>query len=251
MISRKNNSSAFTLNLLWASTFLVIYSVLFTLYILTERRIDAANELRHYSFLLANELRQSSDDLTRAVRTYVASGDPIYKQHYSEMIEIRNGKRARKPDYHIAYWDFNAQNDQHSNLGSSETIPLMELIRRAGFSEEELAKLNEAKNKSDKLTEIELAAMTLFETSKQAGDKQHIEALRVLHDDTYNQAKAAIMKSISDCYRMMEQRTSNSVKHQQQLALYTRYTLNFSWVSTAVLFMENIQVHALYAGCTA
>lgn len=72
MIPRKNNSSTFTLNLLWASTFLVIYSVLFTLYILTERRIDAANELRHYSFLLANELRQSSDDLTRAVRTYVA-----------------------------------------------------------------------------------------------------------------------------------------------------------------------------------
>jgi len=225
MIPRKNNSSTFTLNLLWASTFLVIYSVLFTLYILTERRIDAANELRHYSFLLANELRQSSDDLTRAVRTYVASGDPIYKQHYSEIIEIRNGKRARKPDHHIAYWDFNAQNDQHSNLGSGETIPLMELIRRAGFSEEELAKLNEAKNKSDKLTEIEFAAMALFETSKQAGDKQHIEALHVLHDDTYNQTKAAIMKSISDCYRMMEQRTSNSVKHQQHLALYTRYAL--------------------------
>jgi hypothetical protein len=69
----------------------------------------------------------------------------------------------------------------------------MELIRRAGFSEEELAKLNEAKNKSDKLTEIEFAAMALFETSKQAGDKQHIGALRVLHEDTYNQAKAAIM----------------------------------------------------------
>lgn len=162
MISRKNNSSAFTLNLLWASTFLVIYSVLFTLYILTERRIDAANELRHHSFLLANELRQSSDHLTRAARIYVASGDPIYKQHYSEIIEIRNGKRARKPDYHIAYWDFNAQNNQHSNLGSGETIPLMELIRRAGFSEEELTKLNEAKNKSDKLTEIGFTAMALF-----------------------------------------------------------------------------------------
>lgn len=57
------------------------------------------------------------------------------------MIELRNGKRARKPDYHIAYWDFHAQNDQHLNLESGETIPLMELIRRAGFSEEELAKL--------------------------------------------------------------------------------------------------------------
>ena len=134
MISRKNNSSAFTLNLLLASIFVFIYSILFTLYILTEKRIDAANELRYQSFLLANELRQSSDDLTRAVRTYVASGDPVYKQHYSEIIDIRNGKRPRKPDYHIAYWDFNTQNDQHSNLGSGDTVPLMALISKAGRS---------------------------------------------------------------------------------------------------------------------
>jgi diguanylate cyclase (GGDEF)-like protein/PAS domain S-box-containing protein len=227
MISRKNNSSAFTLNLLLASIFLFIYSILFTLYILTEKRIDAANELRYQSYLLANELRQSSDDLTRAVRTYVASGDPVYKQHYSEIIDIRNGKRPRKPDYHIAYWDFNTQNDHHSNLGSGNSVPLMELIGKAGFSENELAKLNEAKNKSDKLTELEFSAMALFETSKHAGDKPHMEALRVLHGDTYNQAKAAIMKSISDCYRMMEERTSNSVNHQKQLALYTRYALIF------------------------
>lgn len=224
MILRKNNSSAFTLNLLLASICLVIFSVLFTVYILAEKRIDSANELRHQSFLLANELRQSSDDLTRAVRTYVASSDPIYKQYYSEIIDIRNGKLPRKPYYHIAYWD-NTQNNQPSNLGSGDAVPLMELIRKAGFSEKELAKLAEAKGKSDKLTTIEFAAMALFETSKHAGDEQHLEALRILHDDIYNQAKAEIMKPISDCYRMMEERTSGLVKSNERLALNIRYAV--------------------------
>jgi diguanylate cyclase (GGDEF)-like protein/PAS domain S-box-containing protein len=224
MISRKNNSSAFTLNLLLASACLVIFSVLFTVYIVAERRIDSANELRHRSFLLANELRQSSDDLSRAVRTYVANSDPTYKQYYSEIIDMRNGKRPRRPYHDIAYWD-NTHNNQPANFGSGEAIPLMELIRKAGFSEKELAKLAEAKEKSDKLTTIEFAAMALFETSKHAGDEQHLEALRILHDDTYNQAKSEIMKPISDCYRMMEERISNLVNSEQQLALYTRYAV--------------------------
>ena len=37
--------------------------------------IDRANRQRYVSYLLADELRQSSDDLTRLVRTYVVTGD--------------------------------------------------------------------------------------------------------------------------------------------------------------------------------
>ena len=127
MLSPQNNSSTFTLNLLLASICLAIFSVLFTFYILAEKRIDSANDLRHRSFLLANELRQSSDDLSRAVRTYVASGDPAYKQYYSAIIDIRNGKHPRQPLDIITHWDFNTQNQNYSHLGSGEAIPLMEL----------------------------------------------------------------------------------------------------------------------------
>lgn len=45
----------FTLNLLLASTCLVIFSILFAIYVHAEKRIDYANELRHQSFKLANE----------------------------------------------------------------------------------------------------------------------------------------------------------------------------------------------------
>ena len=38
--------------------------------------VAQANESRYASYLLADEMRQSSDDLTRLARTYVVSGDP-------------------------------------------------------------------------------------------------------------------------------------------------------------------------------
>jgi len=225
MTARHNNSSSFTLNLLLASLCLVVYSILFTVYVLAEKRIDSANEMRHQSFLLANELRQSSDDLTRAARTYIASGNRFYKQHYSEIIDIRDGKLPRRPEYDIAYWDFNHDANRPSSLDSGKAHPLMELINRAGFSENELAKLSEAKMKSDQLTSTELMAMELFEASKHTGDEHHIAALKLLHDDAYNQAKAEIMKLISDGYRLIEKRTSDLVNSELKLALYTRYAL--------------------------
>lgn len=225
MFSRKNYSNAFTLNLALAAICLIIFSGLFTVYVLAEKQIDKAHELRHQSFLLANELRQSSDDLTRAVRNYVANGNPVYKQKFKEIIDIRNGNHPRQLNYHIAYWDLNQQTSQHVNQNAGESIPLMELIRKSGFSENELAKLAEAKQKSDQLINTEFAAIKLFELSEHAGDDYQMKAIQMLHDDAYNQAKASIMQPISDCYRMMEARTSKLVKTHEQLALNIRYAV--------------------------
>ncbi len=44
---------------------------------------------RERSLALANQLRQSSDDLTRMVRTYVATGDPRYKQYFQTLVSQR------------------------------------------------------------------------------------------------------------------------------------------------------------------
>jgi hypothetical protein len=65
--------------------------VSFVFYVRAEKAIDRANEARHASILLAGELRQSSDDLTRMARTYVVTGNPLYQQHYREILAIRDG----------------------------------------------------------------------------------------------------------------------------------------------------------------
>ena len=70
--------------------------------------IDRANRQRYVSYLLADELRQSSDDLTRLVRTYVVTGDPRWEQQYNEVVNIRSGKQPRPAGYEGIYWDFRA-----------------------------------------------------------------------------------------------------------------------------------------------
>jgi methyl-accepting chemotaxis protein len=44
-----------------------------------QSRATEASDARYRSYLLADELRQSSDDLTRLARTYVVTGDARYE----------------------------------------------------------------------------------------------------------------------------------------------------------------------------
>jgi methyl-accepting chemotaxis protein len=62
-----------------------------------------ASVRKYQSYLLADELRQSSDDLTRLGRTYVVTGDPSYKQQYMDILDIRDGKKPRPSEYHRIY----------------------------------------------------------------------------------------------------------------------------------------------------
>ena len=45
------------------------------------------------SVLLAYELFQSSEDLTRMARSYVSTGNPTYEENYYAILDIRNGTR--------------------------------------------------------------------------------------------------------------------------------------------------------------
>lgn len=60
-----------------------------------QANLVAMNQARYQSYLLADELRQSSDDLTRLARTYVVSTDPSYEKQYFDILDIRNGKKPR------------------------------------------------------------------------------------------------------------------------------------------------------------
>ena len=64
---------------------------LMTLEVQNQRNLAAA-EARHYgSYKLADELRKSSDDLTRMARTYVVTGNPVYEEYFRRILAIRNG----------------------------------------------------------------------------------------------------------------------------------------------------------------
>ena len=80
----------------WTTAVLLVANLLlFFMYVDAEERIDSANRQRQHSIGLAAELRQSSDDLTRMVRTYVVTGDARFKRHFEEVLAIRNGLLER------------------------------------------------------------------------------------------------------------------------------------------------------------
>lgn len=188
----------------------LVFAVIFALYVRSEKQIDYANELRLRSFLLADELRQSSDDLTRMARSYVLTGDKLYKQHYQEILAIRDGRKARPVDYSNIYWDLVLDDDKRPRA-NGRTIALLELMRQASFTDAEFAKLAQAKAGSDALTATEYAAMRLVEASMPITASKRLEASLMLYDKAYQQAKATIMRPISEFYQMMDKRTLNMV----------------------------------------
>jgi methyl-accepting chemotaxis protein len=181
--------------------------------------LAAAHEKRYKSYLLAEELRQSSDDLTRLGRTYVVTGNVAYKNQYMKILDIRNGKSPRPIDYNRIYWDFVADGVAEPRpLG--EAVALTDLMKQAGFSDDEFAQLQKAKANSDGLVGMEVEAMNLVE-AKTASLEDHQanreKAISMLHSPLYHHYKAQIMKPVDDFFGLLEARTHAEVKAAQNV----------------------------------
>jgi diguanylate cyclase (GGDEF)-like protein len=208
---------------LWAcSGTLLLVASAFMFYVWTEKRIDQANDLRYASHNLVEELRQSSDDLTRMARTYVATGDEQYRKHYAEIVDIRDGRAPRPRNYENVYWDLVQANGQRPRDGDV-AVPLMQLMREAQFAPEELALLAAAKNESDKLIGLETAAMDL-----RANGGNVEQATAMLHDAAYHRAKADIMRPIGAVNDSVDRRTRALVQETALDANLARCAFMFS-----------------------
>lgn len=204
-------------------------------------------DLRYRSYLLADELRQSSDDLTRLARTYAVTGDAKYEKQYFDILDIRSGKKPRPEHYERIYWDFVAAGiDKPQPDGA--TAPLQALMKEAGFSEQEFAKLKEAQNNSDALVKNETIAMNavkgLFDDGTgqftKKGDPDLELARKLTHDENYHKYKAQIMKPVDEFLELLDKRTSAAVEQVKQAETRMQY-----WVTGLVLFSIAFLVVAL------
>jgi len=187
-----------------------LFIVAFGVYVTAEERVNRANEQRITSFELSDELRQSSDDLTRMARTYVATGNPIYKQHYLEILAIRDGKSPRPVNYNHVYWDL-VLNDDARPRSFGQAISILDLMRQAGFTAKEFRHLQSAKAASDWLTSTELTAMALVESTTPPTDANRNTARQMLDDADYHQAKRHIMRQIGESVDLVDQLTLSTV----------------------------------------
>jgi len=220
MDTRKASPLARMFTFLFLILFVLIISLGILILVMYQNQdsLSESSEQLFNSHKLANELRQSSDDLTRMVRAYVATGNPEFEREYWAVLDIRNGKIPRPLEYERIYWDFVAASGEKPRP-DGEAIPLTELMKKEGFTTEELDKLILAQNNSDALVEVETVAMNAMKglyqdgegnfTTKKAPDQEL--ANRLVNDDFYFKTKAEIMKPIDDFFVMFNERTKERV----------------------------------------
>lgn len=200
---------------------LFLAAALFQLY---REAIEVAghHERRFQSYLLAEKLRHSSDDLTRMARIYVITRDPRYKQYFEEIEAVREGHKPRLGNSDDIFWDLlNADSDHHEKPG--QKVHILNKMRRLRFTNEEFAYLAKAKALSDDLIALERQAFNaadgLFKDEQgnytRRGEPSPALALDLLHSPAFFQAKAKIMEQINRFKTHIDKRTEEEVAWEE------------------------------------
>lgn len=182
-------------------------------------RVGEGHETRYRLFQLADELRQSSDDLTRMARLYAVTGDARYKAHFERMLDIRRGDWPRPVRYWDVYWDFVADTHEYpEEREGAEALALADMVARAGLSAVELDLFWVAEERYDELGAIEAQAMKALPDELVAAAEGRHDAVMALHGEDYNRLKARVMQPIADMHESLDYRTAtalDAVRHGQ------------------------------------
>ncbi len=206
----------------WLFFLLMALGLQFVLYVQTEKQLNLSNQSRIAFFKEADELRHTSDDLTRMARNYLVTLDLQFKDKFNQIVAIRNGQMPRslnKQDDHD--WDLKERLILPTHQG--EAISLIDHMRNSGYVEEEIQHLVQAQALSDQLVKLERQAMQQVEQSTNPVD--HLHAIRLLHDERFHQTKHAIMQHVSEFKTLADQRTQNAVIEATEEADRARYTV--------------------------
>ena len=199
---------------------IVALGFVLSLIISSQKDLATTENLRHRAFRVADELRQSSDDLTRMARTYVSTGDPAFERYFQKILAIRDGEKERPENYGRIYWDLIVAGIEVSG----EQLPAISLdaqMKELNLTAEEQMELQAAKANSDALVSIETRAMNavkgLFdeggETVQRAPDLDLARSLMFSAD--YHVAKAAIMVPVDNFLASLEERMNTAVVDQR------------------------------------
>ncbi|NRR29276.1 hypothetical protein HSX11_03665 [Oxalobacteraceae bacterium] len=201
-----------------------------------DRDMMEAVRRQQVSSQLMDELRQSSDDLSRLVRSYIETGDRRYQRAFQDVLAIRNGTAPRPLQYERLYWDLVLADEASLPLAGQPgaawyakprpdgaAVALRQLMIDAGFTPGELFQLITAERRSTALTSLEGDAMALME--KQGPDRAAdlSKARALLFGPAYHLAKREIMLPIDQCGEMVALRTRQEVAHAEARVRQAQY----------------------------
>ena len=230
---------------------LIALGVMSTLLNRNQEEVKRSQEVRLQSYLLANEVRQSSDDATRFARSYAATGNPMYLEYYNDVLGIRDGTKPRPEHYQWIYWDFVVVGGMSSEpLGQAAS--LRDLMKKAGFTDDEFAKIDEANNIAEALVKIESNAFLAMKgqydettgKSRKEGKPDQALAIRLLHDNNYHIEKARVMTPVDQFMQMQDFRTKSTLeKFTKRGKLYLNVSIGLLVVLGAFVVVSLIAIN--------
>ncbi|MCF1439872.1 MAG: hypothetical protein LPD71_14365, partial [Shewanella sp.] len=179
---------------------------------LLNQRMKAAQD----RILLAQELKQVSDNLSKFARAYAATSNPKWKQLFNQVLAVRNGTAPIPDSHQFEYWDKLAMPSELLIKGSNSNkryASLMERMSQSGISDAELGLLRQALTYPDNLVNLEQQAFDAIEgiarTNKglEKVSPDPTRALNLLFSNTYFQEKGRIINAIGDFYRAVTDRS--------------------------------------------
>ncbi|MGG7035574.1 MAG: sensor histidine kinase [Flavobacterium sp.] len=192
--------------------------------------VKEASEKRVKSILIANELRQTSDNLTRMARNYVITKDPSQKTNYENILKIRNGELARPLAANAIYLDQLSPAGIKTFSKDENPYSLIEIAINEGINDEEINILKEAKKLSDLLAIKEEKAFEFTETNRQA------QANELVFGNSYDSEKNAIIYTLNDFHNSLNNRTQKELELQEKNLDKIIQTMSFVFVLSILFF---------------
>lgn len=208
-----NLKKIFTIIHISLITLLIVLSVLTLLLFRKITHIKSHNEAKLKSYAIASKLRKSSNNLTQYARTYVLTGDSIWKKKYGKGLNILNGKKPW-PNGRIISWK--------------------DSISQFNFSNEEVDKLELAFQNINNLSYTEKKAINAFDGLFDDGTGNFTVkkspnlflARTIIFDDKYQEDKTKILELIEDFFVMYQKRIGREIKKHETTSYLLLWGIN-------------------------
>ncbi|MCF8474312.1 MAG: hypothetical protein K9G26_06395 [Emcibacter sp.] len=190
----------------------------------------------------SERLRQTSEDLTKMARAYVATNDPTYKKNYLNVLAIRNDEVPRSYQYNDPYWNFITAREQNTSL-TEKGISQIKFFNNKNMTKEEHNILKLIRQRSDKLIVLEEKAFEILEGKfSDAGGQLSLArkanptlASASLYNAEYNKTKALTIQLITEFETITNNRIISKLKTYQ--ALENKYfAITISLIVTTLIF---------------
>ena len=164
------------------------------------------NKQKEIALELANELMESSQQLTSNVRLYVVTTNKIYKDKYDTIVTERAGLIPRSEKKRIA---------------PGRSISLADLMKENNFTEKEFALVKRSNDLSNTLIKIETDAINDIMNIANISDQEKIKQIKehaysLVFGSNYEEEVKKIMNPIHEFFITIQNRTQQEVENSRK-----------------------------------